>query len=148
MSHVATIKTQLNDLQAIKAACQRMGWEFREGQDRYAWYGRSVGDYNAADNALANGMTEADLGKCTHAIRVPGATYEIGLVKQADGSFNPAWDWYEYGGLGKIRSENGMGGFLQAYALEKSKIEMRKKGFTCTERKLADGRIQVVARVT
>lgn len=148
MSHVATIETKLTDLQAVKAACDRMGWQFMEGQKKYKWYGHIVGDYNAADNALTNGMKEEDLGKCDHAIRVPGATYEIGLVNQTDGSFKPAWDWWASGGLSKVRSENGMNGFLQAYALEKTKIEMRRKGMVCTEKKLADGRIQLHARAT
>ncbi len=147
MSHVATVETKLTDLQAVKAACERMGWQFVEGQKKYAWYGRSVGDYSAADNALDHGMTEADLGKCDHAIKVPGAKYEIGLVKK-DNGYVPAWDWYAAGGLQNIRSENGLGGFMQAYAIEKTKIEMRRKGMVCSEKKLADGRIQLHARAT
>jgi hypothetical protein len=37
--------------------------------------------------------------------------------------------------------------FLQAYAVEKAKIEARKKGHTCSETKLEDGSIRVTVRV-
>jgi hypothetical protein len=37
--------------------------------------------------------------------------------------------------------------FLQAYAVEKSKLEARKKGHTCSETRLEDGSIKVTIRV-
>jgi hypothetical protein len=37
--------------------------------------------------------------------------------------------------------------FLQAYAVEKAKIEARKKGHMCSETRLEDGSIRVTIRV-
>ena len=147
MSHIVTIQTELRDLAAIKAACKRMGWELLEGQHAFKWYGRYVGDYRAFEKQLADqGIAVKDYGKCDHAIRVPGAEYEIGLV-QKGGKIVPLWDFYSPGGLGNIKQENGMGGFLQAYATEKAKLEARRKGYTVTERTLPTGEIQLQVRV-
>jgi hypothetical protein len=38
--------------------------------------------------------------------------------------------------------------FLQVYAVEKAKIEARKKGHTVTEQPLADGSIKLTIRVS
>ena len=37
--------------------------------------------------------------------------------------------------------------FLQSYAVEKAKIEARKKGHSCTEQQLADGSIKLTVQV-
>ncbi|EMB13653.1 hypothetical protein RE6C_05599 [Rhodopirellula europaea 6C] len=37
--------------------------------------------------------------------------------------------------------------FLQAYAVEKTKLEARRKGYSVTERSLEDGRIQLSVNV-
>jgi hypothetical protein len=37
--------------------------------------------------------------------------------------------------------------FLQAYAVEKAKIESRRRGHTCTEQTLADGSIKLTVNV-
>ena len=58
MSHVAVIKLELKNLEALKTACKNLGLKFNEGQKKYNWYGRSVGDY-----ALPNGYEAKDLGK-------------------------------------------------------------------------------------
>jgi hypothetical protein len=59
-------------------------------------------------------------------------------------------------GSGRLRSDNFQGAwgdparldlFLQAYALEKAKIEARTKGYTTTEHALADGSVRLTIRV-
>jgi hypothetical protein len=37
--------------------------------------------------------------------------------------------------------------FLQSYAVEKAKIEARRKGHTCTEQQLADGSVKLTVNV-
>lgn len=137
MSHVVTIATEIRDLQAVKAACKRLGWEFLEGQTTYKWYGESVGDY-----PLPTGFTAADLGKCHHAIRVPGARYEVGLVRRGN-SFVPMWDYWYSGGL----SEDTGNKLAQAYAVEKAKAEARRRGHTVTEAAMPDGSIRLLVSV-
>lgn len=147
MSHLVTIATQLRDLAASRAACKRMGWELLEGQKTFEWYGRYVGDYRAFEKQLTDlGIKTEDYGKCDHAIKVPGAEYEIGLVQKGD-QLVPLWDAYKPGGLQDITNENGMGGFLQAYAIEKAKLEARRKGYSVTERTLPNGTVQLQVNV-
>ena len=144
MSHICTLKVELRDLAAIKAACQRMGWQLRQGQATFRWYGRYIGDYPDFEKRLRSlGINPADYGKCTHAIRVPGADYEIGLVQQGN-KFVPLWDNYRPGGLQALTADNGMAGFYQAYVLEKSKLEARRKGLPTREVKQKDGSIKLV----
>lgn len=83
MSHVVTIKTALKDIEAIKAACKSLGLTFVVGQTTYKWWGRHAGDY-----PLPTGFKAQDLGKCKHAIKVPGTQWEIGVTRarNADGS--------------------------------------------------------------
>jgi len=133
MSHVVRIKTELRDLAAIQAACNRLGWTLNEGATTYKWWGRYMGD-----SPLPEGFTAEDLGKCTHSITVAGATYQIGLVKQNTG-FLPLWDYWSSGGLKKSTGET----LAQAYAIEKAKIEARKQGHSVTEKALADGSVEL-----
>jgi hypothetical protein len=48
---------------------------------------------------------------------------------------------------GKWGEQKHMDAFLQAYAVEKAKIEARRKGHACTERQLADGSIKLTINV-
>lgn len=145
MSHVVAIETKLTDLAAIRDACLAMGWEFLEDQKTFKWFGSWVDDYHASDAAYQLGIDPKDYGKCDHAIRVPGAQYTIGLLKREDG-YTPVWDFYGSGGLQGIRAENGMGGFMQRYAAEKAKRELRHKGYSPVERRLDNGKIEIKVR--
>jgi hypothetical protein len=99
MSHVAEMECEINDLEALSDACKELGLELRLGQKTYKWYGRSVGDY-----PLPEGMTAQDLGKCDHAICIPGnpGAYEIGVIKKKTGeSYSLVWDFWA-GGFGLV----------------------------------------------
>lgn len=105
-SHVAKIDLEIRDLEALTMAAERLGLRFNRGQTSYRWYGRSVGDY-----PLPEGFTEADLGKCNHAIGLNSDSayaalskhgqvpYEIGVVDNGDGTFTLLWDFFA-GGFG------------------------------------------------
>lgn len=137
MSHVATIDVKITDLTALKEACRVQGWEFREGQKTYKWYGQVVG-------AVPPGMNRADMGKCTHAIRVPGADYEVGIRANADGTFALAWDYWSYGGLSKMLGGDTAPLLVQTYATEKLKIEARRLGHAVeSQEALEDGSIRL-----
>ena len=134
MSHVAKIKAEIKDLKALKNTCDRMGWEFKEGQKTYKWFGTHIGDY-----PIPEGFTRNDLGKCDHAISVPGCKYEIGVVKSKTNpkTYELLWDFYDSG------IKNAMGGptaprLVQAHALEAGKIAARKKGYTFKEVQFED----------
>jgi len=107
MSHVTTIDVhQHYEVNVLQRMCKDMGWEWREGQNTYAWYGNHVGDY-----PLPEGFTREDMGKCNHAIHVPGARYEIGVVWK-NGKWQLLWDFWQ-GGYGLQKAIGKDGGLLQ-----------------------------------
>lgn len=133
MSHVSKIEVEINDLYCLKQACQRLGFEFREGQRSYVWYGRLV---NSQATPLPEGITEKDLGKCHHAIHIPNASYEIGVIQQGSKYLLLAdyWDTRLKNAIG----DNG-GLLKQAYAVEKTILEARRKNYRVVEQSTNTG---------
>ena len=122
MSHIAKIELEIKDLSALKDACKKLGLQFMENKKYYVWYGKWVGN-----QPLPEGISENDLGKCDHAIHVPEATFEIGVVRRGNG-YILLWDSWVGGGLTKYMKEDA-GLLKQAYAIESVKKESRKKGY-------------------
>jgi hypothetical protein len=143
MSHVAKIEIEIKDLEALRAACERIGCVFVEGQQTYQWYGIHVGDY-----PLPQGFKKEELGRCEHAIKVPGATYEVGVVTRRDGKpgYTLMWDFYSSGGLQRVLGANG-GRLVQAYATEAAKRAARRAGHSVTETVNANGAIVLRVRM-
>lgn len=149
MSHVATVDVHIQSLTDLRAACERLGLEFVEGQETYRWFGKHVGDY-----PLPLGFTPADLGKCSHAIRLRDASpvagqlpYEIGVVDRRDGKpgWQLMWDFYR-GGYGlQAKVGEGCGLLKQAYAVAAATRVARLQGFAVTERTLPNGEIKLLA---
>jgi hypothetical protein len=119
MSHITTIRTEVRDVAAVKAACARL--------------------------------------------KLPSPVH--GTVRLFDGSQPTGWlvnlpDWHypvvcdtdtgiashdNYGGAwGK---QEHLDRFLQMYAVEKAKIEVRKKGYAVREQSLPDGSIKLTVQV-
>lgn len=132
MSHVSRIEMEINDLLTLKKACLRLGFNFCENQTTYKWYGKYVGDA-----PLPEGMQPEDLGKCNHAIKVPGALYEIGVVQQ-DGKYLLLWDSWHSGKLEEKLGKNA-GLLKQAYAVERVRSEARCKNYHLSEQKIPQG---------
>jgi hypothetical protein len=121
MSHISKIELQVNDLSTLRRACSRLGLELIQGQKTFKWYGQD--------------------GRCDHAIKVPGANYEIGVLKVGD-VFELNCDYYDLV-IGKMIGKNG-GLLKQAYAVERTKSEARRKGYTVIEKITESGvRLQV-----
>lgn len=121
MSHVDTIQFQEEwDIDTLKQMCKAEGWLFHKGQKTYRWWGRHVGDY-----PIPEGFTKEDMGKCDHAISIPGAIYEIGIVNR-NGKVHLLWDFYRTGGLQVVLGDKA-GKLKQAYTLAKARKECRKR---------------------
>ena len=111
MSHIVSIKTRLQDPAAIAAACRRLGLaEPVQGTAR-----------------LFSGEAAGLL------VRLPGWAYPA-VVEAATGRVR--YDNYG-GGWGDPAQ---LGRFLQAYSLEKARIEAHRKGYAVAERALAEAR--------
>jgi hypothetical protein len=117
MSHVAQMELAITDLDCLEAAAKDLGLELARGQQTYRWWGHSVGDY-----PLPAGFKEEDLGKCEHAIRVPGdnRAYEIGVVPRRDGKQGYTLLWDFYGGGYGMEAKVGKNGdrLKQAYNVQ------------------------------
>jgi hypothetical protein len=118
MSHIVTIQTKLHDRAAINAACRRL--ELPEP---------IVG----TATVFATDAT----GVIVH---LPGWEYpaviDIESGKVQYDNFNGAWG-----------AQQHLDAFLQAYAVEKAKLEARKAGQMVTEQALADGSIKLTIQV-
>jgi hypothetical protein len=159
MSHIESVNVTVNDLKALKAACARLGVEFVEGETRYNWFETSVGDH-----PLPAGFKASDLGHCEHVIRVPGITYEVGVVKARNPDGTPAKGYtllYDFWGVGGQRRQggrhdgqelkkkfgNGLTQLVDAYSIEALKAKARAQGYTTRETVRSDGKINLVVGV-
>jgi len=125
MSHISKIELEVKDLRTLKQACSRLGFNFLEDKKTFKWYGQEE-------------------SHCDHAIHVPGATYEIGVIKKGD-TFELQCDYWD-SAIGKAIGGNG-GLLKQAYAIERTKTEARRKGYSIIEKKIESG-IQLHVRMT
>jgi hypothetical protein len=126
MSHIATVDLHIKELSSLKRAVESLGLEFRENKQTYKWYGQSYGSVPA-------GFTKADLGKCIHAIGIPGnnKSYEIGVVNRRDGKdgYMLMWDFWNRGyGIEDVVGKD-CGLLKQAYSVEVSVDELYRQGY-------------------
>ena len=118
MSHISKIELVINDLQCLKMACGRMNLEFREGQKTYRWYGPP--------------------GKCDHAIHVPNASYEVGVIQDDNANYTLQYDAWPAGGLVPVIGENA-GLLKQAYAIERVRKDGKQKRMRIQETQTETG---------
>ena len=118
MSHIVTITTDVRDPARSRPPAGDWGWPSRSQARRRCSKGKSPG-YSSGCRA--------------------------GSIR-----------WSSIPGPAQVRFDNFAGSwgnptqldrFLQAYALEKAKIEARRKGFATTEQALADGSIKLTIEV-
>jgi len=136
VSHLTKIKVEVRSLEDLKAACDRLGFQFMPDQKTYKWFGVWMGD-----SPLPEGINQSDLGKCDHAIRVPGANYEVGVVKQGD-KYTLLYDFWTLGGLQESLGDNAEK-LVQSYSLVAAKREAERQGYSTYEEQLEDGSINL-----
>ena len=118
MSHIVTIETQVRDPAAIQATCDRQQLP-----------------------APVFGETKLYSGtKTGWAVRLREWRYpivcDVNTGRVDFDNFNGRW-----GDQGELDH------FMQGYAVEKAKIEARRKGHSVTEQSLADGSIKLTVQV-
>jgi hypothetical protein len=114
MSHIVTIQTQVRDPAAVAAACRRLSLP-----------------------EPVEGTAELFSGKVTGlVVRFPNWQYPA-VIDTACGTIH--FDNYEGSWGDPIHLDR----FLQAYAVEKCRLEGRKKGYTVNEQQLEDGSIRL-----
>lgn len=133
MSHVSHIQLKIFDLAALKSACKRLGFEFVENQKTYEWYGRLV---EPDKYPLPEGLTENDLGKCDHAIKIPNARYEIGVIKR-NNNYMLLCDYWDTKLKRAVGEDAGL--LKQAYGVEVIKAAVRKRCYSYKEQQVNSG---------
>jgi len=118
LSHIVTIETQVRDAAAVRSACQRLGLAPPEQGRAQLFSGEAAGLL----------------------VRLPEWQYPVvcdlqtGAVK---------YDNFE----GRWGEQKHLDALLQMYAVEKAKIEARRRGHVCTEQRLSDGSIKLTVNV-
>ena len=118
MSHIVSIQTKVRDMAGIQAACRRLGLsEPVQGKAR-----------------LFSGEVTGIL------VNLPGWEYPIVCDLE---SGQVQFDNFQ----GRWGDRRELDRFLQVYATEKVKSEVRRKGLSVMEQPLADGSIKLTVQV-
>jgi hypothetical protein len=118
VSHVVQIRTEVRDPEAVAAACRRLGLP-----------------------QPVHGTAQLFEGEATGLlVRLPGWLYPV-VADTATGAlrfdnYNGAWG-----------SQEQLNKFLQFYAVEKARLEARKRGHTVVEQPLPDGSVKLTVMV-
>ncbi len=118
MSHIVAIKTEVRDATAVRAACQRL----------------ALPEPVQGKHKIFTGNVEG------LAVNLPDWHYPV-VADLASGQVK--FDNYR----GEWGDQKHLDRFLQAYAVEKVKIESRRKGHLVSESTLADGSIKLTVQV-
>ena len=118
MSHIVEIKTEIRDEAAVKAACTRLQLATPEH--------KTVRLFSATATGLC--------------VQLPGWHYPVVCNLQTG---QVSYDNYN----GHWGEQKHLNSFLQGYAVEKAKLEARRKGHSVSETQLQDGSIRVTVKV-
>jgi hypothetical protein len=114
MSHIVVVHTRVHDPAAIAAACCRL---------------------NLAEPV--QGTAKLYAGEATGLLlHLPGWQYPV-VIDTLTGTLR--YDNYS----GRWGEQSQLDRFLQCYAVERCRIEARKKGYAVTEQQLADGSVRL-----
>ena len=118
MSHIVTITTEVRDAEAVRTACQRLGLA-----------------------EPTHGTVKLFSGEATGlAVQLPDWTYPMVCdLESGHAKFD------NFGG--RWGSQQELDRFVQMYAVEKAKIESRRRGHSTTEQTLPDGSIKLTIQV-
>ena len=118
MSHIVTVSTEVRDAAAVRTACRRLNLpEPVEGEVKL---------FSGTVSGLA--------------VRLPDWQYPI-CCELSTGQVR--FDNF----AGRWGDQQHLDAFLQAYAVEKARIESRRRGYSVTEQTLQDGSIKLTIRV-
>ena len=118
MSHIVTIKTEIRDAAAVQAACRRLGLPAPE-----------------------QGTVKLFSGEATGlAVQLPDWQYPV-VAELSTGTLK-----YDNFG-GRWGDQKELDRLMQAYAVERAKLEARRRGHSTTEQTLADGSIKLTVQV-
>jgi len=130
VSHVADVDIKIRDLDCFAKAVVALGGEYLPNETEIRWYGRFLNDWSS-DRAAVNRIDPKRFGKTDAGIaRFPGCTYDVGLLKNEDGSYTPYYDTYSGGhGLTKVLGGDSCLSLKNEYAAAVTTRMLARKGF-------------------
>ncbi len=129
MSHLVSSPIKILDLAALRRAAESFGAQFAEKKTFHSYQGETA---------------------CDFVIALPTVKYEVGVIKQKDGSYTLSHDPFGYEGsrnndghklVGKFGE--GLGLLSQAYSRQVVLTKAKSRGFCVQEKKLANGQIRL-----
>lgn len=118
MSHIVTIKTEVRDAHAVRAACQRL----------------HLPQPTHGNHQMFSGHVEG------LAVQLPNWRYPV-VCHLPTGELH--FDNFS----GRWGDSHHLDQFKQAYAVEKAKIEARRQGHSVSEQLLSDGSVKLTIQV-
>jgi hypothetical protein len=114
MSHIVSVQTQVRDAGALAAACRRLSLAEPAQETVHLFSGEVKG----------------------LAVRLPNWQYPVVVDLEAGKLHYDNFEghWGEHGQLDRL---------LQAYAVEKTRLEAKRKGYAVSEQLLSDGSIKL-----
>ncbi len=147
MSHVSSSAVIIKDIAALREAVKQFPeLTFVEGQKTYEWYGHWANDFGRDDAAYKrHGIDPKDYGKCSHAIKVAGTTWEIGVVERKQGGYALVWDFYGSQGrpINAVVGEQGTKLATQ-YSRFATINSAKRNGFWVQQKKLPNGEYDLI----
>ena len=141
MSHIADVRMEIKDLDALRSAVEALGGKLVLGQKTHRWFGKFLNDWNS-DRAAVNRRDSNTFGTCEHAITFKGIDYEIGVVKDGE-SYELIYD--TYGGALEQKLGVGLPKLKQGYGVEVTKRQLSRQGYRVTTISYPNGTISVKA---
>lgn len=132
MSHITDVRLVIKDLDGAREAALACGGVLHEGVTQYKnYYGTKP---------------------CSHVIRFPDSRWEVGLLAQPDGSFQPQLDvWGSEGAaltsrLGGQNCEKFKREYAVAVATKQANRTLGRQGFRVQREDLPNGRVRLKVR--
>ena len=125
MSHFTKVATKINDLVALRKALDQLGWKYKyneQGVEVRGWRGQTT----KAEIAV-------DMGK-----------YDVGVVKQADGTYALEADWWGVETTRGLKEEEVVKELNAKYAYQRVVAAVEEQGYTIdTNAVQADGTVKL-----
>jgi len=125
MSHFTKVATKINDLVALKKALDQLGWKYTHAEEGVVVRGYR-GQTMKAEIAI-------DMGK-----------YDVGVVKQEDGTYSLEADWWGVETTSGLKEEEVAKEVNAKYAYQRVVAAVEEQGYTIDSNAVqADGTVKL-----
>ena len=125
MSHFTKVATKVNDLVALRKALDQLGWKYKyseQGVEVRGWRGQTT----KAEIAI-------DMGK-----------YDVGVVKQEDGTYSLEADWWGVETTKGLKEEEVVKEVNAKYAYQRVVAAVEEQGYSIDQNAVqADGSVKL-----